>query len=138
MFICVKAYGSANLTYSLRAVPTMCPADFTAEGEQLLCSSRIGRDEQRHSGCAPDGTCQCKPPYAKPVPSVYDGARCCCCAVACCACVSEGSFLCKPAYAKPACMVCAPPPLSLQCPPCLHLQSCLALTLTLVRIQHLG
>lgn len=75
VFICVKAYGSANLTYSLRAVPTMCPADFTAEGAQLQCSSLVGRGEQRHSGCAPDGTCLCKPPYAKPVPSVYDGAR---------------------------------------------------------------
>ncbi len=67
LFICVKAYGSANLTFSLRAVPTMCPADFTAAGEQLLCSSLIGSGEQRHSGCSPEGTCQCLAPYAKPV-----------------------------------------------------------------------
>ncbi|KAK9843435.1 hypothetical protein WJX81_002486 [Elliptochloris bilobata] len=72
VFICVKAYGSANLTYSLRAVPTMCPADFTPQGDQLLCSSLVGRGEQRHSGCSADGTCQCLAPYAKPVASVYD------------------------------------------------------------------
>ena len=45
----------------------MCPADFTATGEQLLCSSLIGSGEQRHSGCSPEGTCQCLPPYSKPV-----------------------------------------------------------------------
>ncbi len=67
-FICVKAYGTANLTFSLRAVPSMCPADFTPAGAQLLCSSPVGGGgPQRHSGCSAEGVCQCVAPYAKPV-----------------------------------------------------------------------
>ncbi len=62
-----------NLTYSLRATLSDCPADFLPSGEQLLCSSPLSGDpsEQRYTQCAPDGTCVCKPPYDKPVDNVY-------------------------------------------------------------------
>ena len=72
-YLCAKAYGEANLTYSLRATLSICPADFTASGEELLCSSPLTADasQQRYSACLPDGTCACKPPYAKPVENVY-------------------------------------------------------------------
>lgn len=73
VYLCVKAYGEVNLTYSLRAALSDCPADFTSGGEQLLCSSPLTGDasQQRYSQCAPDGTCVCKPPYDKPVDGVY-------------------------------------------------------------------
>lgn len=73
VYLCVKAYGEANLTYSLRATLSQCPADFTKEGEQLLCSSPLHgpASEQRYSQCLSDGTCVCNPPYNKPVEDVY-------------------------------------------------------------------
>jgi hypothetical protein len=72
-YLCIKAYGEANLTFSLRAALSLCPADFTEAGEQLLCQSRLdaAASEQRYSECASDGTCVCKPPYNKPVADVY-------------------------------------------------------------------
>ncbi|EIE26855.1 hypothetical protein COCSUDRAFT_39831 [Coccomyxa subellipsoidea C-169] len=73
VYLCVKAYGEANLTYSLRATLSQCPADFNKEGEQLLCSSPLNgpASEQRYSQCLSDGTCACKPPYNKPIEDVY-------------------------------------------------------------------
>lgn len=78
-YLCVKAYGDANLTFSLRAALSLCPADFTPAGEQLLCSSSIASGDPaalRYSACQADGTCVCKPPYAKPVESVYPCESC--------------------------------------------------------------
>ena len=73
VYLCIKAYGEVNLTYSLRATLSDCPADFTATGQQLLCSSPLNGDasQQRYTECAPDGTCVCKAPYDKPVDDVY-------------------------------------------------------------------
>lgn len=73
-YLCVKAYGDSNLTYSLRATTSTCPSDFTATGDQLLCSSPLSTFDPaqlRYSACLADGTCLCKAPYAKPVESVY-------------------------------------------------------------------
>lgn len=73
VYLCIKAYGEVNLTYSLRATLSDCPADFLPSGEQLLCSSPLSGDpsQQRYTQCATDGTCVCKPPYDKPVNNVY-------------------------------------------------------------------
>ncbi len=73
VYLCIKAYGEVNLTYALRATLSDCPADFSAAGQQLLCSSPVDGDasQQRYTQCAPDGTCVCKPPYDKPVEDVY-------------------------------------------------------------------
>ena len=73
VYLCIKAYGEVNLTYALRATLSDCPADFSAAGQQLLCSSPVDGDasQQRYTQCAADGTCVCKPPYDKPVEDVY-------------------------------------------------------------------
>ena len=73
VYLCIKAYGEVNLTYSLRATLSDCPADFSSTGEQLVCSSPLNGDpsQQRYTECASDGTCVCKPPYDKPVDNVY-------------------------------------------------------------------
>lgn len=72
-YLCVKAYGDSNLTFSMRASLTLCPADFTATGKQLLCSSPLDADasQKRFTACQADGTCVCKAPWAKPVENVY-------------------------------------------------------------------
>ena len=77
VYLCVRAYGTANLTYALRASQSLCPADFTADGRRMECSSLVGAPEEdkRATGCNADGTCACKPPYQQPVANVYDGAR---------------------------------------------------------------
>lgn len=74
-YLCVRAYGNVASTYSLKAVYTQCPSDFTLEGEQMVCSSKTNAPvlEQRHTSCTADGTCNCKAPFAKPLPEVYDG-----------------------------------------------------------------
>ena len=80
VYLCIKAYAEVNLTYSLRATLSDCPADFLPSGQQLLCSSPLGGDssQQRYTQCAPDGTCVCKPPYNKPVDDVYPCERLAC------------------------------------------------------------
>ena len=79
MWVCVKAYGgaySSSLAYTLKAQATLCPSTFDETGALVECSSRIGGPEsdKRHTSCRADGVCECKAPYAKPVPSVYPGA----------------------------------------------------------------
>lgn len=75
VYMCVRAYGAAPSTYSMRAVYTMCPADFTEAGEQLICSSPVNApdSQKRYTSCSSDGLCNCKGQYAKPLPEVYDG-----------------------------------------------------------------
>lgn len=73
MYLCVKAYGEANVTYALRATVTRCPSDFTEAGQQLVCSSPVGVPTQkRYSECSDKGECMCNPPYARPVEHPYD------------------------------------------------------------------
>ena len=73
--MCVKAYGTVVSTYSLKAVYTLCPADFTEDGEQMICSSPVTApdSEKRYTSCSSEGLCNCKAPYAKPLPEVYEG-----------------------------------------------------------------
>eukprot|EP00884_Botryococcus_braunii_P014244 jgi/Botrbrau1/22820/Bobra.0132s0143.1 len=47
VYLCVKAYGDANVTYALRATATRCPSDFTEGGQQLVCSSPVGIEEEK-------------------------------------------------------------------------------------------
>ena len=74
-YLCVKGYGRTAFTYSLRAVYSQCPSDFTHDGKQMMCSSVVDapESEKRYTGCSPDGVCECKAPYQKPLPEVYDG-----------------------------------------------------------------
>lgn len=74
-YLCVKGYGRAASTYALRAVYTQCPSDFTNVGKQMICSSLVDapESEKRYTGCSADGVCDCKAPYQKPLPEVYDG-----------------------------------------------------------------
>ena len=74
-YLCVKGYGSTASTYSLRAVYTQCPSDFTEDGKEMLCSSLVNAPEsqKRYTGCSADGVCSCKAPFQKPLPEVYDG-----------------------------------------------------------------
>lgn len=73
--MCVKAYGTVASTYSLKAVYTRCPADFAEDGEQMICSSPVTApdSEKRYTSCSSEGLCNCKAPYAKPLPEVYEG-----------------------------------------------------------------
>lgn len=74
-YLCVKGYGRTAFTYSLRAVYSQCPSDFTHDGKQMMCSSVVDapESEKRYTGCSADGVCECKAPYQKPLPEVYDG-----------------------------------------------------------------
>ena len=74
-YMCVKAYGTVASTYTLKAVYTRCPADFTEDGEQMICSSAVTApdSEKRYTSCSSEGLCNCKAPYAKPLPEVYEG-----------------------------------------------------------------
>ncbi|KAL3154641.1 hypothetical protein ABBQ32_014088 [Trebouxia sp. C0010 RCD-2024] len=74
-YLCVKGYGRTAFTYSLRAVYSQCPSDFTHGGKQMMCSSVVDapESEKRYTGCSADGVCECKAPYQKPLPEVYDG-----------------------------------------------------------------
>lgn len=74
-YLCVKGYGAAASTYALRAVYTHCPSDFTDDGKQMMCSSLVDapESEKRYTGCSAEGVCDCKAPYQKPLPEVYDG-----------------------------------------------------------------
>lgn len=78
--MCVKAYGIVASTYTLKAVYTTCPADFTQDGKQTICSSPVDApdSEKRYTSCSSDGLCNCKDPYAKPLPEVYDGTALSC------------------------------------------------------------
>ena len=71
----MKGYGQTASTYALRAVYTQCPSDFTKDGQQMMCSSEVGapESEKRYTGCSAEGVCECKAPYQKPLPQVYDG-----------------------------------------------------------------
>ncbi|KAK9824143.1 hypothetical protein WJX72_008089 [[Myrmecia] bisecta] len=75
VYLCIKAYGEANVSYSLRALTTQCPSDFTAEGDARVCSALVNApaDQQRSQGCTAEGQCICKPPWNKPVSEVYPG-----------------------------------------------------------------
>ncbi|KAK9853882.1 hypothetical protein WJX84_009959 [Apatococcus fuscideae] len=75
VYQCVKAYGLNGLTFSMRSVLTQCPAGFTDEGEQLICSSPVAApaSSQRFSECTPEGTCACKDPWKKPAGTTYEG-----------------------------------------------------------------
>ena len=74
-YLCVKGYGRTASTYALRAVYTQCPSDFTNGGKQMMCSSVVDapESEKRYTGCSAEGVCECKAPYQKPLPQVYDG-----------------------------------------------------------------
>lgn len=74
-YLCVKGYGRTASTYALRAVYTQCPSDFTSGGKQMICSSVVDapESEKRYTGCSAEGVCECKAPYQKPLPQVYDG-----------------------------------------------------------------
>ena len=41
----------------------------------MVCSSLVDapESEKRYTGCTADGVCNCKAPYQKPLPEVYDG-----------------------------------------------------------------
>lgn len=75
VYLCVKAYGSVASTFALRAFYSQCPSDFTEDGKQMVCSSLVDapESEKRYTGCTADGVCNCKAPYQKPLPEVYDG-----------------------------------------------------------------
>lgn len=73
VYLCVKAYGGEQLSFSLRATLTQCPADFTDTGERMICSAAVSSPEKRHSGCNADGTCICIAPYLKPPVETYEG-----------------------------------------------------------------
>ena len=77
VYICVKAYGSANTSYAVRAISTICPSDFAPDGTEILCSSRVDapESEQHFSECTPDGQCLCRAQWAKPLPEVYHGEQ---------------------------------------------------------------
>jgi hypothetical protein len=74
VYLCVKAYGDQELTFSLKATLSKCPADFSSTtGEKMECSSVVSSGDKRHTGCNDDGTCICKPPYVKPLAETYEG-----------------------------------------------------------------
>ena len=73
LYLCVKAYGQEQLSFTLRATLTQCPADFSKTGERMECSSVLSSPDRRHTGCTAEGTCLCKPPYAKPPMDIYEG-----------------------------------------------------------------
>ena len=71
----MEGYGQTASTYALRATYTQCPSDFTNDGKQMMCSSLVDapESEKRYTGCSAEGVCECKAPYQKPLPQVYDG-----------------------------------------------------------------
>ena len=77
MYLCIKAYGTKNLTFALSAFTSGCPPGFTDDGRKMVCSAVDGDLDsvQRSDGCTPGGQCLCREPYRKPVPEVYPGAR---------------------------------------------------------------
>mmetsp|Transcript_23175 Transcript_23175/g.72365 ORF Transcript_23175/g.72365 Transcript_23175/m.72365 type:complete len:391 (-) Transcript_23175:2423-3595(-) len=74
-YVCVYAYGS-NVTYTLEAYGSLCPASFIAPGgPPLQCSTAKGdKSKFRHSdGCSAEGECNCVGFFKKPVETVYPG-----------------------------------------------------------------
>jgi hypothetical protein len=75
-YLCVRAYGAAPITFALHATLTPCPASFdAATATPLQCQTAEGaaEEERRYSGCSAEGECVCTGPYARPVPTVFDG-----------------------------------------------------------------
>ena len=73
--LCVRAYGGAATTFQLRASLDPCPSTFAHDGAPLMCHTRRGapEGERRYEACSAAGECECRPPYARPVPEVYPG-----------------------------------------------------------------
>lgn len=75
-YVCVRAYGSQPIDFSLQAALTPCPSSYGPAGEPLMCSTPVGapEGERRYAECTAAGECVCAGPWAKPVPTVFPGA----------------------------------------------------------------
>ena len=88
LWLCVKAYGSYPIIFSLKANATQCPSNYDARGGLRVCNSPVtpggspepSRGEQRYSQCTPEGICVCKGQYRQPAAEVYPGESCPWCA----------------------------------------------------------